>query len=67
VITFFNVALSATPQELLTGYEAKSGKASSFRGEQFFSAPHDKELSCATCMTSNNIFKVTKIESKNSA
>jgi hypothetical protein len=49
VITFFNVALAATPQKLLTGYEAKSGKASSSRGEQFFSATHDKEWSCATC------------------
>jgi hypothetical protein len=67
VITFFNVALAATPQKLLTGYEAKSGKASSSRGEQFFSATHDKEWNFATCMTSKNIFKVTKIESKNSA
>jgi hypothetical protein len=49
VITFFNVALAATPQELLTGYEAKSGKASSSRGEQFFNAKHGKEWSCATC------------------
>ena len=49
VITFFNVALAATPQKLLTGYEAKSGKASSSRGEQFFNAKHGKEWSCATC------------------
>jgi hypothetical protein len=42
-------AFSATPQELLTGYEASSGKASSARGEQFFNAKHGKEWSCASC------------------
>ena len=49
VITSSNIALAITPQELLTGYEAKSGKALTSRGEQFFNAKHGKEWSCATC------------------
>jgi cytochrome c553 len=49
VIASSNIAFAVTPQELLIGYEAKSGKASSSRGEQFFNAKHGKEWSCATC------------------
>ena len=49
VIASSNIAFAVTPQELLTGYEAKSGKALSSRGEQFFNAKHGKEWSCATC------------------
>jgi hypothetical protein len=36
VFSFSGLALSATSQELLKGYEAQSNKASSARGEQFF-------------------------------
>ena len=42
-------AFSATPKELLMGYEASSSKASSARGEQFFNAKHGKEWSCVSC------------------
>jgi hypothetical protein len=40
---------SETPQELLKGYEAKAGKASTTRGEEFFNKKHGKEWSCASC------------------
>ena len=43
VFSFSGLALSATSQELLKGYEAQSTKASSARGEQFFNAKHGKE------------------------
>lgn len=46
---FIGTAVSATPQELLKGYEAQSGKASPARGEQFFNAKYGKEWSCASC------------------
>jgi len=49
LVSLANLAFASTPQELLTGYEAKSSKASSSRGEQFFNAKHGKEWSCATC------------------
>ena len=49
VFSFSGLALSATSQELLKGYEAQSNKASSARGEQFFNAKHGKEWSCASC------------------
>ena len=49
MLSLVNVAFSATPQELLKGYEAQSGKASSVNGEQFFNAKHGKEWSCASC------------------
>ena len=49
LVSSANLSFATTPQELLTGYEAKSGKASSSRGEQFFNAKHGKEWSCATC------------------
>lgn len=49
LLCFAKLSLSATPQELLKGYEAQSGKASSVRGEQFFNSKHGKEWSCATC------------------
>jgi hypothetical protein len=42
-------ALSAAPQEMLKGYEAQSGRASSARGEQLFNTKHGKEWSCASC------------------
>jgi hypothetical protein len=35
MLSLVKVAFSATPQELLKGYEAQSGKASSVHGEQF--------------------------------
>ena len=49
VISFTELAFSATPQELLKTYEAQSSKASLTRGEQFFNAKHGKEWSCASC------------------
>ena len=49
LLSFIGVAISATPQELLKGYESQSSKASSIRGEQFFNAKHGKEWSCASC------------------
>ena len=49
LLSFAELTLSATPQELLRGYEAQSGKASPARGEQFFNIKHGKEWSCATC------------------
>lgn len=49
LISFAGAVFSATPQELLKGYEAQSGRASPARGEQFFNAKHGKEWSCATC------------------
>ena len=42
-------AFSAPSQDLLKGYEAQSGQASSVRGEQLFNAKHGKEWSCASC------------------
>ncbi|QWD90201.1 DUF1924 domain-containing protein [Polynucleobacter sp. MWH-Braz-FAM2G] len=46
----FSVAvLSATPQDLLKGYESQSAKGSPSRGEQFFNVKHGKEWSCASC------------------
>lgn len=44
-----NTAFAASPQELLTAYEAKSAKAVPARGEQFFNAKHGKDWSCASC------------------
>jgi len=52
VLTLFNIVetvFSATPQELLKGYENQSSKASPVRGEQFFNTKHGKEWSCASC------------------
>lgn len=52
LLTLFSLigsAFSAPPQELLNGYEAQSGQASSIRGEQLFNAKHGKEWSCASC------------------
>ena len=41
---------AATPQELAAGYAAQAGApAAATRGEQFFTARHGKEWSCATC------------------
>jgi len=43
-------AWSAAPSELLQGYAAQAGTATSpQRGEQFFNATHGKEWSCASC------------------
>ena len=44
-----NIALAASPQDLLTAYEAKSAKAVPAQGEKFFNAKHGKEWSCASC------------------
>lgn len=49
LLSFTESTFSVTPQELLRGYEAQSGKASPVRGEQFFNTKHGKEWSCATC------------------
>jgi hypothetical protein len=49
LVSFIGLAFSATPQEILKGYESQSGKASPARGEQFFNAKHGKEWSCASC------------------
>lgn len=40
---------SATPQELLKGYEANAAKASPVRGEQLFNTKHGREWSCSSC------------------
>jgi hypothetical protein len=53
LVSFFGLAFSATPQEILKGYESQSGKASPARGEQFFNAKHGKEWSCASCHESH--------------
>lgn len=44
-----NMSFAASPQDLLTAYEAKSAKAAPARGEKFFNAKHGKEWSCASC------------------
>jgi hypothetical protein len=44
-----NMSFAASPQDLLTAYEAKSAKAVPARGEKFFNAKHGKEWSCASC------------------
>lgn len=49
MLGFSELICSATPQELLKGYEVQSSKASSARGEQFFTTKHGKEWSCASC------------------
>lgn len=49
LVSFIGLAVSASPQEILKGYESQSGKASPARGEQFFNAKHGKEWSCASC------------------
>lgn len=49
LFSFSELAISATPQELLRGYEAQSGQSSSVRGEQLFNAKHGKDWSCASC------------------
>ena len=49
VSSFAQLTFSATPSELLKGYEAQSSKGSTARGEQFFNAKHGKEWSCVSC------------------
>ena len=49
LFSFAELAFPVTPQELLMGYEAQSGKASPARGEQLFNTKHGKEWSCASC------------------
>ncbi len=46
-----NVAWAVSPQQMLQGYEASSGKASVQRGEQFFTGKHGRDWSCASCHT----------------
>jgi hypothetical protein len=51
-LVLFNMVetvFSATPQELLKGYETHSSKGSPVQGEQFFNTKHGKEWSCASC------------------
>ena len=43
------LAIAASPQELLSSYEANAGKAVPARGEKFFNAKHGKDWSCASC------------------
>lgn len=44
------VAQASTPQELLSGYTAQAGSpAVPARGQQFFTARHGREWSCASC------------------
>lgn len=44
------VAQAATPAELLSGYSAQAGSpAAPSRGQQFFTARHGNEWSCASC------------------
>ena len=43
-------ALAATPAELQAGYTAQAGSAAAAaRGQQFFTATHGREWSCASC------------------
>ncbi|HEY0825045.1 MAG TPA: DUF1924 domain-containing protein [Ramlibacter sp.] len=43
-------AHAATPEELAAGYAGKAGQpAAAARGQQFFTAKHGKEWSCASC------------------
>jgi mono/diheme cytochrome c family protein len=45
-------ALAATPAELQAGYTAQAGAgaaADAARGQQFFTATHGREWSCASC------------------
>ena len=43
-------ALAATPADLLAGYTRQAGaRASADRGRAFFSNPHGREWSCASC------------------
>jgi mono/diheme cytochrome c family protein len=43
-------AQAATPQELAAGYASQAGQpAAATRGQQFFTAKHGKEWSCASC------------------
>ena len=43
-------AQAATPQELAAGYASQAGApAAAARGQQFFTARHGKEWSCASC------------------
>ncbi len=49
LLSFPGLTFSATPQDLLKGYEAQSGNSSPARGAQFFNSMHGQEWSCATC------------------
>ena len=49
LLSSMKMVFSATPNELLKGYEVMSGKGSMTRGEQFFNTKHGKEWSCASC------------------
>jgi hypothetical protein len=50
VAAFGAAAHAATPQELAAGYASQAGQpAAAARGQQFFTARHGKEWSCATC------------------
>lgn len=45
-----DVSHAATPAELLSGYTTQAGSAAVVaRGQQFFTARHGREWSCATC------------------
>lgn len=51
VLLTANAAWAVSPQQMLQGYEASSGKASVQRGEQFFTSKHGREWSCSSCHT----------------
>lgn len=51
VLLIANAAWAVSPQQMLQGYEASSGKASVQRGEQFFTSKHGREWSCSSCHT----------------
>jgi hypothetical protein len=47
---FVSPARAATPTELLAGYSTQAGSASiAARGQQFFTAKHGRDWSCASC------------------
>ena len=49
-------AQAATPAEIAAGYTAAAGApASPARGEQFFTATHGREWSCASCHTASPV------------
>ena len=49
LLSLIGAAVATSPQDLLKGYESRSGKTSQARGEQFFNTKHGKEWSCASC------------------
>ena len=44
LLSLIEVAVAASPQDLLKGYESQSGKASQARGELLFNAKQNRAL-----------------------